>query len=445
MRRFSFRKGLRFKRQARVWAVVRRLTDRSIQLEAEDGEIWNVTEAEILMMCGEGTLIVDDESFQYQSAARPVARDLSTFKEEIQTRARRRESYLRGLQEQGGLVFTKELQSRILQVAEAMADPKPPSVTSIYRWWRRYQAGKGLTSLADRWESRGRVRRWKPEIQKIVDETINTIFLNTQKNQRISVCNRVEKLGIEMNRPLPENERIQFPSRSTLYRYMGRFEVYDIAAAHDGKAAADRKFRSVVSVQKTERILERVEIDHTPLNLLVFCDESLLPIGRPWLTLALDKHSRLVVGFYIGFNTPSAYSVLQCLKQAILPKDELLRRYPDITTPWPARGIPEVLVCDNGMDFHSSALAKTCQEMGVQLQFCPAKTPQYKGAVERFLRTINHSLIHALPGTVFSKPAERGDYPAEKLSAISFDTLVHLITKWIVEIYAMENHRGITP
>ncbi len=443
MRRFSFRKGLRFMRQARVWVVVRRLTGRSIQLEAEDGELWSVMEADILVMCGEGTLMVDAESLRHQSAALPVLRDLSSFREEIQIRARRRETYLGKLQEQGILIFTKELHVRIRQVADSLGDPKPPSVTSVYRWWRRYQGGNGLTSLADHWESRGRVRRWTPEVQKVVDEAIDTIFLTTQKDPRKSVCEHVEKKGVDINRRLAPNEQLRFPSRSTLYRYMACFEAYDVAAARDGKSAADRKFRSVVGVQKTDRILERVEIDHTLINLLVFCDISLLPIGRPWLTLAIDKHSRLVVGFYIGFHTPSAYSVLQCLKQAMLPKDELLRRYPDITTPWPARGIPEVLVCDNGMDLHSSALAMTCQEMGIQLQFCPAKTPQYKGAIERFLRTINHSLIHALPGTVFSKPGERGDYPAEKLSAISFDTLVHLVTKWIVEIYAQENHRGI--
>lgn len=277
-----------------------------------------------------------------------------------------------------------------------------------------------------------------------MDEAIETIFLNPQKNPRKAVCEQVERLLGDLNRQLTAGGCLNTPSRSTLYRYMSRLEAYDVYAAREGKPSADREFRTVTGVQKTNRILERVEIDHTPINLLVFCDKSLLPIGRPWLTLAIDKHSRMVVGFYIGFHTPSAYSVLQCLKQAILPKDELLRRYPDITTPWPARGIPEVLVCDNGMDLHSSTLAMTCQELSIQLQYCPAKTPQYKGAIERFLKTINHSLIHALPGSVFANPVERGDYPAEKLSAISFDALVHIVTKWVVEIYAMENHRGIT-
>jgi putative transposase len=190
-------------------------------------------------------------------------------------------------------------------------------------------------------------------------------------------------------------------------------------------------------------LLERWEIDHTPIDSLIICEKTLLPLGRPWLTIIIDKYSRMVVGFYISFRAPSAYAVLQCLKQAILPKDELLKKYPDITTPWPARGIPEMIVCDNGMDLHAKALMNLCQELGIQIQFCPAKTPQYKGAVERFFRTMSSDLIHRLPGSVFSSVDKRGDYPSEERACITFDTLEHLITKWIVEIYNQTHHRGL--
>ncbi len=36
------------------------------------------------------------------------------------------------------------------------------------------------------------------------------------------------------------------------------------------------------------RPLERVELDHTPLDLIVVDEEDRLPIGRPTVTLALD-------------------------------------------------------------------------------------------------------------------------------------------------------------
>jgi putative transposase len=66
-----------------------------------------------------------------------------------------------------------------------------------------------------------------------------------------------------------------------------------------------------------------------------------------------------------------------------------------------------------------------------------------KGAVERIFRTLTKDLIHELPGTTFSNPKERGDYPSEKLAAIDIETLVRLLVKWIVDIYHNTPHRGL--
>ncbi len=93
-------------------------------------------------------------------------------------------------------------------------------------------------------------------------------------------------------------------------------------------------------------------------------------------------------------------------------------------------------------DLHSDALEMACLEMGIQIFFCGSKTPQHKGAIERFFRTMNMDLIHRIPGTVFSNPGKRGDYPSEKEAVLDLDTLVHVITKWIVDVYNVTPHRG---
>ena len=103
----------------------------------------------------------------------------------------------------------------------------------------------------------------------------------------------------------------------------------------------------------------------------------------------------------------------------------------------------ELIAVDNGMDLHSDALESACQEMGIQILFCGSKTPQHKGAIERFFRTMNMGLIHRLPGTVFSNVDQRGDYPAEDNAVIDMETLLHLLTKWVVEVYNVTKHRGI--
>ena len=66
-------------------------------------------------------------------------------------------------------------------------------------------------------------------------------------------------------------------------------------AARWGKRAADREFAIVGPGPQTTRPLERVECDHTKLDLYVVDDRhgELIPIGRPWLTLVVDHYSRL--------------------------------------------------------------------------------------------------------------------------------------------------------
>jgi putative transposase len=56
---------------------------------------------------------------------------------------------------------------------------------------------------------------------------------------------------------------------------------------------------------------------------------------------------------------------------------------------------------------------------------------------------MNMGLIHRVPGSVFSSVDERGDYPAEEKAVVDMETLVHLLTKWIVDVYNVTTHRGI--
>ena len=54
----------------------------------------------------------------------------------------------------------------------------------------------------------------------------------------------------------------------------------------------------------TARPLEIVQIDHTKADIFVVDEKSRKPIGRPWLTLAMDVFSRMVTGFYLMTCSP---------------------------------------------------------------------------------------------------------------------------------------------
>lgn len=447
MMRFSFKKGLVFIRGDRRFTIVRRLIDGNFQLEADDGELLNCSEAEILIGCSQGLWLVDVSSLNETVSIDPkISRDLSTFSKPEQDNLRKHEKYLtRIIKDEKFVINFIKLEKQIAQIANDIGDNNPPSPITVYRWYKKRQkGGDSIISTVDQFEKRGRRLSWSRVVKEVIDNAIETVYLNHQLYPKKMVCEQVERNLNEMRKHSPEStHELKLPSKSSIYRYLDKLESYNVTSARLGKQVADSRFRSVTGKQNATRLLERWEIDHTPIDSLIVCEKTYLPLGRPWLTIIIDKYSRMVVGFYISFRAPSAYAVLQCLKQAILPKDELLKKYPDITTPWPARGIPEMIVCDNGMDLHAKALINLCQELGIQIQFCPAKTPQYKGAVERFFRTISSDLIHQLPGSVFSNVDKRGAYPSEEKACITFETLEHLITKWIVEIYNQTHHRGL--
>jgi len=445
MKRFSFRIGLKFHTGEQTWTVVRRLLSGSLQLEAKDGELVAASESEVLESCSSGAWQVDTSGMDEPIIEVRVPRDLLSFSAAAQAKAARRQKYLNRVMVNGDLTFNfVTLRQQLAEIAKEIGDPSPPSPMSIYRWYRRHKNSRSIVDLADRDENKGRRVKWPAEVMAVIQQAIETVYLNRQKHPGIAVHDEVQRKLLQLHKARPEDaDELQIPSKVTIHRYLRRLDRYSVDAARLGKRAADHNYRAVLGMQKTERLLERWEMDHTPLDLIVFDEVSHLPHGRPWLTVAIDKYSRMIVGIYIGFGNPSAYSVLQCLRQAILPKQGLLDQFNEITLPWPARGIPEMIVLDNGMEFHSASLVKACQELNIQIQFCPAKQPEYKGAVERFFRTISQDLVHRLPGTTFSNIRQRGDYESEKTAAIGFRTLHALIYKWIVEVYHQQVHRGI--
>lgn len=441
MKRFSFRKGLTFIELNRRWQLQRRLITGRLQFESDEGEIKNLTDKEILHLWNSGKWSIDETTLGINSDAIYLVtpRDLSTYPAKWQEIAKKRLHYLNVINPQNNKYNRIRWKPLIEKAAIEIGDKRPPSPSSVQSWWKRYHVTKSISALLPRAQN-GYLRK-EDARYSIFEEIIKTVYLNAQKLPVLELVRKIEQRIILLN--MHRAEKIKKIGKSTIYNWVANLRSDISDSSRLGADVARNKYRSVMGGLKVSQILERIEIDHTPLDLIVIDRTTMLPLGRAWLTLALDKHSRIVVGFYISFNPPSSYAVLQCLKQMILPKDDLLKRFPDIKNDWPVFGIPDLLALDNGMDLHSDALKKACLELGIQILFCPAATPEMKGSVERFFRTINKGLIHHLPGTTFSNVGERGDYPSEDMAAIDMETLVHLITKWIVDVYNVTPHRGI--
>jgi len=442
MQRFCFKRGLVFLEGQTLWEMQRRLATGKIQFLSDAGETLNLTREEILCRWQSRTWIIDKVSLGELGNAIHIVtpRDLSTYPEKLQQIAKRRLHYILAINPEVRPYNPAVWKELIATAANSSGDNKPPSPSSVAGWWQRYRQTKSILKLIP--ANNPSTSQYKRRPYKIFEEVIEAVYLTNQKLPKSVVVEKVYLRVHAINNGLPVEEQIKPPAISTIYRWLENLQQDLVDTAREGAEAARMKYKAALGNIKVTDVLQRIEIDHTPLDLIVIDTQTKLSLGRPWLTMAIDRYSRMVVGFYISFTPPSSHSVLQCLRRSILPKDELQARYPDIKESWPAYGLPLLIAVDNGTDLHSEALELACLELGIQILFCGSKTPQHKGAIERFFRTMNTGLIHRLPGTVFSNPEQRGDYASEKHTTLDMDTLVHLIIKWIVDVYNVTPHRG---
>lgn len=373
-----------------------------------------------------------------------LKRDLRGLSPEEYAEFVRRWRYVQPLYRAGVTALRRKVMvAAIGKQAVEMQDPTPPSYSSVRRWYRRFRdADYDVRVLMPGKRRRGyRTRRVSPESVKVADRVIKQYYLT---RARMSVRKLHYQLRVEIKK---ENAKpgvfpIAVPSLRWLHREVGKWSRYDLMAAREGKRAADHQFRDWRQGIRPTRPYERIEIDHTKLDLFAVDENPRLPIGRPWLTIAVDVYSRMPAGFHIGFDPPGWHTVAACLEHLILPKNGRLAAYPGVLNSWPCDGVPETIVCDNGMEFHSEQFVQSCQQLDIQIQYSPVRSPWMKGTVESYFRTVNKQLLNGLPGYTFQNVGARGDYDPKQNAVIGMSALVEIVYKWLVDDFSQSFKEG---
>ena len=192
------------------------------------------------------------------------------------------------------------------------------------------------------------------------------------------------------------------------------------------------------------RVLERVEIDHTQLDMVVICDRSGMPLGRPTITVVIDAYSGYVLSFFISFWGTGLGSTLNAVKIAVCPKDDYCAGLAGLrlTNPWLGYGLPELIVVDNGLEFHSPQFQLAAWHLNADIQYCAVRQPWLKPSVERVLGEQNLFLPAA--GRVH-KPLNNYLPPdPKKTASITFSQLCDGLLKCFVDVLSMEpNNRTL--
>lgn len=382
-----------------------------------------------------------------------LERSLADQSERARNEVKVKLHFLNGICPRGRVQFRRsEVQDAILKLHRELPDKlpgvprpsRPPSASTVYAWRRAWvDSGFSARRLVNRHDLRGRRPAAIPkELEPVLERVVDGFYATGNRPSVTATLECAETEVDRMNLVRAPVDQLPRPTRRQLQRLIDKADRFVTLQARYGTAYARRKTRIFTRKEQPTRLLEHVEIDHTPLDVICTADESGLIVGRPYLTVLIDVASRMIVGAWISFRPPNAATVLRALKHAILPKEEVLKRY-RIKGPWPARGVMSQIILDNGKDFHSNALEGAALDLGISLVYCPPRQPFFKGVIERFLQEINYRFIHLLPGTTFAKYWLREDYDSLKNAVIPVEDLRRFVYRWIVEVYNKQFHRGI--
>lgn len=308
------------------------------------------------------------------------------------------------------------------------------SMSWLYVLIRRYRSMPLATSLLKLTPGPKRGKRLLDlKTENVVDSAIRQMYMARPKPTIAAVHRLIEHEC--------RTAGLVAPSYNSVKARIDRISPKDIVKARDGlKAAADR-FRPVTTEYTANHALEIVQIDHTLVDAIIVDERHRQPIGRPWLSLAIDVASRCVTGFYLTLEHPSAISVAMTMRHAVLPKQDWLASL-GIVAPWSASGLPDLLHMDNAREFHGKALRRGCEQYGISQHFRPIRTPHFGGHIERLIGT-TMGAVHLLPGTTFSNVAEKSDYRSEATAVMTLAELEQWLALEISGSYHARIHSAL--
>lgn len=323
--------------------------------------------------------------------------------------------------------------------AERIAATQGVHVGTLYRWLAAYTDAGHVTALVP--EKRGRkngTRRLDEAQELVVESVIEKFFLHKQRRTPVEAVEEIQRRC--------RLAKITPPHPNTIRNRIARIPDGVRLSKRGRKEEAVNKYSPVRgSFPGADHPFTVVQIDHTPADIICVDEVHRKPIARPYLTLAIDVYSRMVAGFYLSYDPPSAASVGLCLAQAMCPKREYLAGL-GVSGSWPVWGRIGTVHCDNAKEFRGVVLERGCNEHGIDLAWRPVKVPRYGGHIERMMRTVAAE-FHKLPGTTFSNSRDRKGYDSLAEATMTLKELERHLAEFFVNNYHQRVHSelGMSP
>lgn len=304
------------------------------------------------------------------------------------------------------------------------------SASQVYRLLGKLDSSVGPLSLLP--QRRGRVKgvkRLEANAEDIIQEVIDQYYVGPGVTYQ-EIFERVEKRCIENSIPAP--------SVATVNNRLRERNPRALLAKKYGSKAASQEFEVRGGKVLPEEPLELIQIDHAKVDCIIVDSELRQPLIRPWVTLAIDVYTRVILGLYLSLSHPSTMSVALCIAHAILPKERWLTLNGMPDGEYPFYGVPKRIHVDNAKEFRSKNLEDSCRKYGIKLTWRPKGVPHNGAHIERYVGTLMKK-VHMLPGTTMSSIKNKRDYKSEQHAVMSFSEF----REWLireVEIYHKTTH-----
>lgn len=332
-------------------------------------------------------------------------------------------------------LITMGSKSRTRTDVQRVADLAEKHIATVYRWLDDYETTGLVSSLIRKPRKDVGKKRLDERVEALITKTIENFYLTAQVRTPAKTAYEVRKLCIQNNLTPPDASTV----RNRIFKIS---EEYRMRRRRGGKAA-DERFEPIRgSFPGADFPLAVVQIDHTPVDVIVVDDENRKAIKRPYLTIATDVDSKMCVGFYLSLDPPGGLATGLCLSRAILGKEAYLSRLGLDQLPWPCWGVMHKVHTDNAKEFRGTLLGRATKQYGIIAERRPKGRPKYGGTVERAFRTYMHEVHNELPGTTFSSVHDKLEYDSEGRAVMSFDALEKWFTLFILGVYHQQPHDG---
>lgn len=426
---------------------------RWLLLKLATNETLIVSDAELLDLYGAGQLKWRSRPIKHQPLS-PLATPV--LAEGARCEASRKHEYVQYVSRhpEGYRTSKPWIKERIAEKAAQLGDQQPPSPGSVINWKTLHDTHFqeiGLAAYAVRHDLKGkRGSRLLPIMQEAMERAVDRYLqAGTIEDAHIEARKFIHDFNqsaegkkyrqLVPSKYLNKDGTLAAPSLSSLRREIsGKLSPYVVHAGRIGRHSARKKFTTYQTRRLPERPYEEVEVDFTPMDVLLVAENG-AQLGRPHLVVLLDRATRMVLGFSVSLDVPSYAAVLEGLKHATYRKQishiEGLR-----DEDWPCMGRIERLFIDNGMEFANTHLRTAAAQLGFEIVRLPPREPWLKGLVERFMREAA-KFAHRLPGTTHSNAVQHREFEDADLPVLTLSEFRDMVTKWIVTVHNANPNR----